>query len=222
LRETAQGVSLRRNSAGPSADRERALHLSGKGPVAGIDEAGRGALAGPVVAAAVVDTWDTYREWHDKVRDSKQLSAAERSSLYECITADCSSFGVGIVSSQDIDVTGIVAATRRAMYEAVDSLSIRPGFVLVDWVTLSRFGGKHEALPKGDCRCLSIACASIVAKVTRDRLMEEMDTTHPGYGFARHKGYGTASHLRELEAHGVSPIHRVSFRPVRVIVRSLI
>ena len=196
----------------PTSEREHALHTSGAGPVAGIDEAGRGALAGPVVAGAVVDNWDVHYDWHDSVRDSKQLSAAERSRLYECISANCLSFGVGVVDNQNIDAIDIVAATRRAS----------PGYVLVDWVSLPRFGARHEALPKGDCRCLSIACASIVAKVTRDRLMEEMDLTHPGYGFARHKGYGTASHLSSLETQGVSPIHRVSCRPVGLIVRGLI
>jgi ribonuclease HII len=206
----------------PTSERERSLHASGTGPVAGIDEAGRGALAGPVVAGAVVDTWDRNRDWHEAVRDSKQLSAAERSRLYEHIVSDCLSFGVGVVSSQDIDAIGIVAATRRAMYEAVAALSVSPGYILVDWVPLPRFGGRHESLQKGDCRCLSIACASIVAKVTRDRMMEEMDSSHPGYGFGRHKGYGTASHLRQLEALGASPIHRVSFRPVGLIVRGLI
>ena len=213
---------MRTSKAVPSTERELARHLSGEGPVAGIDEAGRGALAGPVVAGAVVDNWDKHYAWHDAVRDSKQLSPAERSRLYDCITTDCLSFGVGVVSSQDIDAIGIVAATRRAMYEAVAALSVPPGYVLVDWVALPRFGGKHEALPKGDCRCLSIACASIVAKVTRDRLMERMDTTHSGYGFARHKGYGTEYHLRELHARGASPIHRVSVRPVGLIVRGLV
>jgi len=213
---------LKSNGVLPTVDRELSLHRSGEGPVAGIDEAGRGALAGPVVAAAVVDSWETHHEWHDAVRDSKQLSAAARSRLYECITTDCMSFGVGVVSSQDIDAEGIVAATRRAMYQAVESLSVPPGYVLVDWVSLSRFGGKHQALPKGDCKCLSIACASIVAKVTRDCLMEEMDSTYPGYGFARHKGYGTAFHLMQLEAQGVSPTHRVSFRPVGLIAGGLV
>ena len=206
----------------PTSEREVACRLAGHGPVAGIDEAGRGALAGPVVAGAVVDYWDNHYDWHDEVRDSKQLSAAVRLRLYERIVADCLSFGVGIVNSQDIDSLGIVAATRRAMYEAVAALAVRPGYVLVDWVTLSRFGGKHESLPKGDCRCLSIACASIVAKVTRDRLMEAMDSAYPGYGFARHKGYGTASHLRQLEKQGVSAIHRLSFRPVALVERGLL
>ena len=206
----------------PTLEREHKLRVSGSGPVAGIDEAGRGALAGPVVAGAVVDTWDRHLDWHDTVRDSKQLPAAERSRLYERIMADCLSFGIGVVSSQDIDAIGIVAATRRAMYEAVAALSVSPGYLLVDWVSLPRFGKHHESLPKGDCRCLSIACASIIAKVTRDRIMEEMESSHPGYGFGHHKGYGTAFHLKQLELQGASTIHRVSFRPVGLIVRGLI
>ena len=206
----------------PTAERELALIASGRSPVAGVDEVGRGALAGPVVAAAVLDSWETERAWRGDVRDSKQLSANERARLYDCIAKDCLTFGVGIVDSTDIDAVGIVAATRRAMYLALAALSSPPGFVLVDWVVLPRLGGAHEALPKGDCKCLSIACASIIAKVTRDRLMEQFDSSHPGYGFTLHKGYGTASHLRILETQGASSIHRVSFRPVGLVTRRLV
>jgi len=206
----------------PTVERERRLRDDGIWPVAGVDEAGRGALAGPVVAGAVVADWCTRQPWHDEVRDSKQLSASQRERLFERITAESMAFSAGVVSSSVIDRIGIAAATRRAMQEALQSLAVPPGFVLIDWLTLPRLRLRQEGIPKGDALCLSIACASIVAKVTRDRLMDELDDRYPGYGFGAHKGYGTQAHLQRLAVQGASPAHRVSFRPVRLIIGGLL
>jgi len=190
--------------------------------VAGVDEAGRGALAGPVVAGAVVADWCLELPWYNDVRDSKQLSASQRERLFGLIARDALAVGVGVAGSEDIDSAGIVAATRKAMYAALDSLAVRPEFVLVDWMVLPQLRVRQEGVPKGDSRCLSIACASIVAKVTRDRMMVELDRQHPGYGFARHKGYGTADHMSLLARRGASPVHRFSFRPVRLVEGGLL
>ena len=208
--------SVRANRHTPTIARETLLREQGVWPVAGVDEAGRGALAGPVVAGAVVADWCLHLPWYNDVRDSKQLTASQRERLFEFIARDALAVGVGAAESEYIDSSGIVAATRKAMYAALESLAVRPEFVLVDWMVLPRLRVPQEGVTKGDSRCLSIACASIVAKVTRDRIMAEMDHQQPGYGFARHKGYGTADHLRLLAERGASPVHRLSFRPVRL------
>ncbi len=206
----------------PNWDRERNLREQGFWPVAGVDEAGRGAIAGPVVAAAVVADWSIPRTWHESVRDSKQLSAVQRERVFEHISADAVAVGTGIVPCQVIDRIGIAAASRRAMHEALQSLSVTPSWVLIDWFTLPSLRMRQEGVPGGDSACISIACASIVAKVTRDRLMEEFDAVYDGYAFALHKGYGTTAHLRFLAERGVSPVHRVTFEPVRRIVGALL
>ncbi len=206
----------------PTAEREERLRDEGAWPVAGVDEAGRGALAGPVVAGAVVADWCSRLPWHDEVRDSKQLSAQQRDRLFDLIRGGSSAVGVGVVGSDVIDRIGIAAATRRAMLEALQSLAVQPGCVLIDWLTLPRLRLRQEGIRKGDALCLSIACASIVAKVTRDRLMADLDVRYPGYGFGDHKGYGTDAHLCRLTAQGASPVHRVSFRPVRLVVGGLL
>jgi ribonuclease HII len=206
----------------PTNDKERQLRDEGAWPVAGVDEAGRGALAGPVVAGAVVSDWCRSVPWHDEVRDSKQLTAATRERLYALIMKESLSVGVGIIPSEEIDRVGIAAAARKAMYEALASLTVAPGCVLIDWFTLSALRTRQEGVPGGDAYCLSIACASIVAKVTRDRIMNELDLQYQGYGFAAHKGYGTEEHLRQLAARGVSPVHRLSYRPVRLIAAGLL
>ena len=206
----------------PTADRETQLRDAGDWPVAGVDEAGRGALAGPVVAGAVVADWCTRLPWHDSVRDSKQLSAAQRERLFPLITEGSAAVGVGVVDSDVIDRIGIAAATRRAMLDALQALSLQPRYVLIDWLTLPRLRLRQEGIRKGDALCLSIACASIVAKVTRDHLMNDLDARYPGYGFGTHKGYGTGEHLLELAARGACPVHRVTFRPVRLVVGGLL
>ncbi len=213
---------MRQSRILPNGDREQLLRDQGYWPVAGIDEAGRGALAGPVVASAVIADWSLSMPWHLEIRDSKQLTATHRQRLYARILDCALSIGIGIVSNDVIDRIGIAAASRRAMYEALQSLSVTPASVLIDWFTLPSLRMRQERVPQGDAVCLSIACASIVAKVTRDHIMNELDVQYRSYGFALHKGYGTQAHLRCLAEHGVSPVHRLSFQPVRRIWGSLL
>ncbi len=213
---------MQNHSVLPTADRENLLRQQGSWPVAGVDEAGRGALAGPVVAGAVIADWSLSLPWHSDVRDSKQLPQVNRERLYELILQSALSVGVGIVANGEIDRIGVAAAARQAMYQALQSLSIAPACVLIDWFTLPALRMRQEGVPGGDSLCLSIACASIVAKVSRDRIMNELDAQYCGYGFSLHKGYGTRMHLRCLSDRGVSPIHRLSFQPVRRIAGGLL
>ncbi len=184
----------------------------GRAPVAGVDEAGRGPWAGPVVAAAVILD---ERAIPDGIADSKALDHDMREALYAHIVAT-SVVGVGIADVDRIDRDNILNATLWAMSEAVAALAIAPRLVLVDGNRMPRLRCEARTLVKGDALCLSIAAASIVAKVTRDRLMIEFSRSWPGYGFDRHKGYGTPEHRSALERHGVTPLHRRSFRPVQL------
>jgi ribonuclease HII len=202
----------------PNLDEEASLREQGYEIIAGIDEAGRGCLAGPVVAAAVVLPHHADLPWFRLVRDSKQLNPGRREFLFDLINRDAASVGVGIVPSQVIDSVNILRATRLAMMQAVERLCPQPAFLLIDRVTLPQCPLAQKGITRGDSSCLSIACASVIAKVTRDRLMEEADRVHPGYGFARHKGYGTGEHLSCLERLGPSPIHRLYFAPVRNVI----
>jgi ribonuclease HII len=199
----------------PSLTEERALLAQGYRFVAGIDEVGRGALAGPVAAAAVILPPRLNATWLSLVRDSKQLSAKKRQFLAQRLREKALSLGVGMVSHQDIDSKGIVWATRQAMRLAVAELKPAPDFLLIDGLALPAVKLPQKHIIKGDCLCLSIACASTVAKVARDQLMADLGQEHPGYGFAAHKGYGTAEHLDALRRLGVCPIHRRSFAPVK-------
>lgn len=176
--------------------------------VAGIDEAGRGPLAGPVVACACI--LDPDRPVYG-VDDSKKLSPARRSELYDQILASCLGYAVGIVDEGTIDRINILNATKEAMRQAVSRLVPEPGRLLIDAVDLRGTGIPVVPIIKGDALSASIAAASIVAKVTRDRMMESLDLQYPGYGFARHKGYGTAEHYAALRALGPCPIHRLTF-----------
>ncbi len=196
----------------PTFDLESAeLQLHG-GPVAGVDEAGRGPLAGPVVAAAVVlDPCDIPAG----IRDSKLLDADAREVLFKRITKT-SDFGVGIADVERIDRDNILAATLWAMAEAVAKLTKRPKLVAVDGNRAPQLNVPVRTIVKGDARCLSIAAASIVAKVTRDRMMMTLGAELPGYGFERHKGYGTAEHLDAIRRLGVTQHHRRSFRPIQL------
>ncbi len=203
----------------PTFVEERRLAANGFCHIAGIDEAGRGPLAGPVVAAAVVLPLDIAADWLKRVRDSKQLTATARQGLFRHIREDAVAIGVGWTDSDDIDRIGIVPATRRAMRLAVERLAPPPEAVLIDYMAVPEIGLPQRGITGGDRLCLSIACASIVAKVTRDRMMASLDTTYPGYGFARHKGYCTRQHVACLERLGPCPIHRRSFRPVRAVIR---
>ncbi|GAA4215132.1 ribonuclease HII [Sphingomonas endophytica] len=183
-------------------------------PVAGVDEAGRGPLAGPVVACALVLPAKSVPRGID---DSKKLSAAERARLYARLT-DCAAFGVGIVEPGEIDTLNIYWATMKAMTLAVDRLAevlgCAPGHVLVDGNRLPRWGYAATAIVSGDAHSRSIAAASIVAKHTRDQIMIAAAESHPHYGWHANKGYGSAQHLAALREHGPSPLHRRSFAPV--------
>jgi len=205
----------------PSLVEENGLSSRGYHLIAGVDEAGRGALAGPVVAAAVILPKFPDFPWLKSVRDSKEIPLAKRESLFSLITQEAVSFGVGIVDHQIIDSIGILKATRLAMCQAVEQLTSLPDFLLIDFLTLPQLKISQKPIVRGDKLCLSIACASIVAKVTRDRIMVELDQLHPGYGFANHKGYGTEQHLTCLHQHGPSPIHRRYFAPVKEATRLL-
>lgn len=186
--------------------------------IAGIDEAGRGALAGPVVAAAVIlplDNPDALAELAE-VNDSKQLTPQARERLFSRITHHASAYAIALEPAEVIDEIGIVPATKRAMVTAVTQLPLPAHYLLIDGnIHLTNLNLPQQAIIRGDGRCLSIAAASILAKVARDRLMVELDAAFPAYGFARHKGYGTAVHLAALAHYDPCPHHRYSFAPIR-------
>ncbi len=201
----------------PSLDWEIRLWRQGYRRVAGLDEAGRGAWAGPVVAAAVIlppDDGQLARQL-DGVCDSKLLSAARRRELLEVISRHALALGVGAVAPAAIDAMGIVAATRQAMALALRVLCPAPECLLIDYLRLPDVPLPQECMPRGDALVLSIAAASIVAKVSRDRMMAGLERVFPGYGFARHKGYGTEEHQAALACLGPSAAHRLSFAPLR-------
>ena len=176
--------------------------------ICGIDEVGRGPLAGPVVAAAVILPKDSYYQY---LNDSKKVTEKRRNKLYDEITAEAVSYGIGLVSPDIIDDINILQATYVAMKKAIDALSIRPQMILVDAVHIPDIGIPQVGIVKGDAKSISIAAASIVAKVYRDRLMTEYDALYPKYKFAKNKGYGTKEHMQALHEIGMSPIHRKSF-----------
>jgi ribonuclease HII len=192
--------------------RERALRARGFLLVAGVDEAGRGPLAGPVVAAAVILPDDFAL---DGLTDSKKVSAPKREKIYAILTARAEIlWAVAEASVEEIDRLNILRATHLAMARAIEALPRRPDHALVDGLPVRGLAVDHTALVKGDSLSLSIAAASIVAKVTRDRLMVELDAQYPQYGFARHKGYGVSEHIEALRNHGPCPAHRRTFQPV--------
>jgi ribonuclease HII len=200
---------------------ERELVKQGITRVAGVDEAGRGPLAGPVVAAAVVFPVDWILRGPPmplrRINDSKQLTAAAREMLYaELISRPEVGFGVARCDAGLIDEINILRATHRAMNLALEQLSPPPQHALVDGWRVKSLRFPHTAVVRGDCLSYSIAAASILAKVSRDRLMVEFDRQYPGYGFAGHKGYGTAEHLAALRERGACPVHRRSFAPLRL------
>jgi len=195
---------------------EQQAHCRGYRLVAGIDEAGRGALAGPVVAAAVILPTGLRIAGVD---DSKKLTPETRERLFDIIVSQAVSVGVGMGNSDMIDRINILQATRHAMLEAVSKLSIQPDFLLIDGISTIAAPIPQQTIKKGDSLSISIAAASIIAKVTRDRLMHDMDTAFPGYGFASHKGYGSAVHMENIRRLGPLPIHRKTFAGVREHVR---
>jgi ribonuclease HII len=199
----------------PTFVEEEKLIVQGYRLIAGVDEVGRGPLAGPVVAAAVILPWGKQPSWLSRVRDSKQLTPSQRESIFDRITASRVAYGLGVVSHEVIDKRGIAPATRLAMRYAIEQLSTCPDYLLIDFMQLPAIRIPQKSVVNGDSICLSIAAASIVAKVSRDRLMVELDNQFPGYGLAQHKGYGTPEHLEALQRLGPCPIHRKTFMPVR-------
>ncbi|TAN43932.1 MAG: ribonuclease HII [Nitrospirae bacterium] len=179
--------------------------------IAGLDEAGRGPLAGPVVAAAVILPEGLRIEG---VRDSKKVPEAEREALFVKINESASAIGIGIVDADDIDRINILCATRLAMYKAVSAMALKPDILLIDAVTIPALDIRQVPIIKGDAQSASIAAASIIAKVTRDRMMVAYHDKYPEYCFDKHKGYGTKTHLAMLKQHGPCPIHRKSFQKV--------
>ncbi|MFH1382578.1 MAG: ribonuclease HII [Chloroflexota bacterium] len=202
----------------PTFAEEKRLGRQGYRCIAGIDEVGRGALAGPVVAAAVILPRHLNAPWLEKVRDSKMLSPKQREFLFHHIHETAIAIGIGQASCEIIDTQGIVQATRLAMTLAIEQLSTPPEVLLIDFMYLPGVKLPQKGVVDGDGLCFSIACASIMAKVARDRMMVELDRTYPGYSLADHKGYGTSEHIDCLRRLGPSPIHRRSFQPVKDVL----
>lgn len=177
--------------------------------ICGIDEAGRGPLAGPVVVAGVIMPKDSMIEG---VNDSKKVSEKKREKLYDLIIEEAISYSVAIISQDTIDEINILNATKNGVTEVIDNLKVKPDLIVVDALThINTRGIPYDSIIKGDTKCYNIAAASILAKVTRDRIMREWDTVYPQYGFSNHKGYGTAKHIQSIKQYGLCPIHRRSF-----------
>lgn len=188
---------------------DKSYFKEGYNYICGIDEAGRGPLAGPVVVAAVIMPKDSMIEG---VNDSKKVSEKKREKLYELIIEEAISYSVGIVDQNEIDRINILNATKAGLTEAVRTLKVKPELILVDALTnIDTCGVPYQSIIKGDAKSYSIAAASIIAKVTRDRIMREWDKVYPQYGFEKHKGYGTAAHIAAIKECGLCPIHRRSF-----------
>ena len=188
---------------------ENELYKDGATKICGIDEAGRGPLAGPVVVAAVIMPQNSMIEG---VNDSKKVSETKREKIYEEIISSAISWGVGIIDQQEIDDINILNATKKGLTVSLQELSQRPDLILVDALNgIDTLGIPYDSIIKGDAKCYSIAAASIIAKVTRDRIMREWDRVYPEYGFEKHKGYGTSAHISAIKEHGLCPIHRKSF-----------
>jgi ribonuclease HII len=189
---------------------ERALWLQGIEHIAGVDEAGRGPLAGPVVAAAVVFPRDLIIEHVD---DSKKCTAKQREALFTLILEQAICVGVGIVDHEMIDRINILQATILAMRKSIENMNIQPEYAIIDGNSFKHETLKFQNIIRGDKKSFTIAAASIVAKVTRDRLMRDLDIQFPQYGFAQHKGYGTRQHIEAIRTYGLCEIHRRSFHP---------
>lgn len=194
---------------------ENKLKSEGVQLIAGIDEVGRGPIAGPVVAAAVILPEDFYLPG---LTDSKKLSEKKRESFFELITDQAIAVGLGIVSPTEIDLMNIHQASLEAMKRAVHDLLIQPEHLLIDAMKLPEVDYEQTSIIKGDAKSISIAAASVVAKVTRDRMMKDIACDYPGYGFEKHMGYGTKEHLEALKTLGSTPYHRKSFAPVNQFV----
>jgi len=202
----------------PGFIEEKSCRIAGYKRIAGVDEAGRGPLAGPVVAAALILPQKFKASWVDKIADSKYVTETRREFLFQKLNLAAVGIGVGVIDAMTIDMVGIAKACRLAMKAAVKQLDPPPDYLLIDFFELPEVKLPQKGVIEGDTLCFSIACASIIAKVTRDHLMLEFDKKYPGYGFAEHKGYGTRMHLDNLKRLGPSPIHRTSFQPVRDVI----
>ena len=188
---------------------ENELRKKGFNTICGIDEAGRGPLAGPVVVASVIMPADSMIEG---VNDSKKVSEKKREILYDKIIEEAISYGVAIIGQDEIDEINILNATKKGLTMSLQELTVKPDLILVDALEhIDTMGIPYESIIKGDAKCYSISCASIIAKVTRDRIMREWDKVYPEYNFAQHKGYGTAKHIEAIKQYGLCPIHRRSF-----------
>jgi len=198
---------------------EKEVWQSGLFFVAGVDEAGRGPLAGPVVAAAVAFDREPLEnggaEFFAGLTDSKALTGKQRENFFERLNGcPFAHIGLAAIEAPEIDAINILQATRKAMAVSLEQIRPLPDFALVDGTRVPGLPCRSKSIVKGDAQSLSIAAASIIAKVTRDRLMAELDAQFPQYGFAQHKGYGTAEHLAAIRRHGSAPCHRKTFRPV--------
>ena len=188
---------------------ENELRNKGFEYICGIDEAGRGPLAGPVVVASVIMPKDSMIEG---VNDSKKVSEKKREKLYDLILEQAISYGVGIIGQDEIDDINILNATKKGLTLSLQELTQKPDLIIVDALThIDTLGIPYESIIKGDAKCYSISAASIIAKVTRDRIMREWDKVYPQYGFATHKGYGTSAHISAIKEYGPCPLHRKTF-----------
>ena len=188
---------------------EKDLYNKGFKNICGIDEAGRGPLAGPVVVAGVIMPKDSMIEW---VNDSKKVTERRREILYEKIKEEAISYSIAVIDHNIIDDINILNATKQGVTEVVDGLAVKPDLIIVDALThINTRGIPYEPIIKGDAKCYNIAAASILAKVTRDRIMRQWDEIYPQYEFKSHKGYGTAKHIAAIKEYGLCPIHRRSF-----------
>ena len=188
---------------------EKDLYNKGFKSICGIDEAGRGPLAGPVVVAGVIMPEDSMIEF---VNDSKKVTEKRREKLYDIIKEEAISYSISVIDHEVIDKINILNATKKGVTEVVDGLDVKPDLILVDALEhIDTRGIPYEPLIKGDARCYNIAAASILAKVTRDRIMRQWDEIYPQYGFLSNKGYGTAKHIAAIKEYGLCPIHRVTF-----------
>lgn len=188
---------------------EKNLHQKGFKNICGIDEAGRGPLAGPVVVAGVIMPENSIIEG---VNDSKKVSEKKRELLYDKIIDEAISYSVAIIDQNTIDEINILQATKKGVTEVVQGLKVKPDLIIIDALKdINTCGIEYQSIIKGDAKCYSIGAASIIAKVTRDRIMREWDEVYPQYGFAKHKGYGTAQHISALKEYGPCPLHRRTF-----------
>ena len=188
---------------------ENNLYSKGMNYICGIDEAGRGPLAGPVVVASVIMPKDSMIEGFN---DTKKISESKREMLYEKIIEEAVSYGVAIIDQKEIDELNILNATKKALTTSLKELKVRPDIILVDALDrIDTLQIPYQSIIKGDAKAYSIAAASIIAKVTRDRIMRQWDEIYPQYGFERHKGYGTAAHIAAIKEYGICPLHRLSF-----------